>query len=1390
MKLLRFLPIVLAALTLTSSNARAQFCTDWECDNQPPEWQPPASPAPVLTIVHHPDYVNSVQGSATAMYGTPAYTSLDQPRGVSLLYSSGLAAPRTLVRVNAWMAEAPARLSIRVRNSATGAWQTFPNGSQELFYTGAAGTSHLAAQFDVGGLASGAYPFDVVVRAHWSDGTTTETVQPVRVLVVNESASPYGAGWIIAGLQRVIPGAGGVMVLNGDGSAQWFAYPGSCEPGMLSYYCNYTPPEGEFGRLATTPSGGWVRYSETTFTKTEFGPDGRMTLLSEGGGLVTTFGYDAAGRLSTITDPAGKVLHLGYDGAGKLAWIDDPGGRRVTFRVTASGVLDQICDPEGCPFGGWYDAQRRLAWSTDRAGTRWDYAYDAFGQLQRTTEPAIIVDGGAVVRPSSTVGSLAAAVLPSAGTGTMSSPAPWLDPEAVRVTATDPALNETRFQLDRYGSPTRIESPGRVTTIERDPSGRPLRTVAFNGDVTEYTYVGARPATVQDVTNGRTTTFTWTAYNTCCIETGNWIYPAGTYYDYPVLITTPGEPDAEYMRLLSQPVPLRLGSSRYVYEEVDAYGRPGVVYGPGGHTRSYFAATGAMNLDSVSTSSGNEELVTRFSYDSFGRVVKTKDHRGTEITTNYDALNRPTTSGGPAGSTIYTYSSAGWLHTVTDPLNQVYTYTRNALGWLETEQDPRGGLLRMTYDVLGQAASATNRRGQTVRYEYDGFGQMIRRTSHEGAVTTYGYDPAGLWISAENAESADTLRNFRGSTPSVDQISARAGVRYVLNTRRDHQSNSSVVTSNWGYGLTHVYLNDQSGRVRQIHDHATGLYTSIVRDEALNRTIRLLPSGDSIIQGVTETRYTDPSAASTLGRSYVYDAMGWVSQRSRPGAYNDVFLHDVRGQLSSEVRYDAAWYPLTGRSYAYDAAANPADAGTVVTAGNRLEWYNGYALTYDADGNLIRKYKPEAGIDWFFTWNSLGQLVQASGTSNAGASWHVVTYGYDGWGRRVRQTANGVTTRFLYDGQHVVSETDGAGAVVRSFTYYEGVDRPHSMRVGGQTYYYITDHQGSVTGLVNSSGTLVNHYEYSPFGTAVVASEAVANPLRYAGGRVDLETGLSFNRVRYYDPALQRFISEDPLGLAAGANVYSYAGNNPLNLRDPSGMNPCPGGKQLINGTCGVYLMPTIRLRLYVRPPGGSAVHAPWFRPMYGDREYIIGVATEYEYLQDLSQQYQDQLQRERVLAAVQSTRGAADLGVGFVPGVSTIHDVSVLLSGFNVITGERVGLGGRGIALIGAVTPVSGGQIRAGGAAIGKLLNGLSEGALKYPGKVGRWEWHHVEPKYLGGAANGDRRFLPAEYHQLITNAFRELAAYGNGAVSAARQSQIMRDVYARFPIDLFPRW
>jgi RHS repeat-associated protein len=93
--------------------------------------------------------------------------------------------------------------------------------------------------------------------------------------------------------------------------------------------------------------------------------------------------------------------------------------------------------------------------------------------------------------------------------------------------------------------------------------------------------------------------------------------------------------------------------------------------------------------------------------------------------------------------------------------------------------------------------------------------------------------------------------------------------------------------------------------------------------------------------------------------------------------------------------------------------------------------------------------------------------------------------------------------------------------------------------------------------VTSSSGSGLVQYTYDPFGNTTIAGSSTST-YQYTGREND-GTGLYFFRERYYNSTLQRFISEDPAGLAGGVNSYAYVGDAPSDFTDPLGLSPVPG---------------------------------------------------------------------------------------------------------------------------------------------------------------------------------------------------------------------------------------
>jgi RHS repeat-associated protein len=106
---------------------------------------------------------------------------------------------------------------------------------------------------------------------------------------------------------------------------------------------------------------------------------------------------------------------------------------------------------------------------------------------------------------------------------------------------------------------------------------------------------------------------------------------------------------------------------------------------------------------------------------------------------------------------------------------------------------------------------------------------------------------------------------------------------------------------------------------------------------------------------------------------------------------------------------------------------------------------------------------------------------------------------------------------------------------------------------------YHCNHLGTPIALINTQGMIDWAVELDPWGNVLneFNPKGIDQPIRMQGQQVDRESGLFYNRHRYYDPAMGRYITQDPIGLWGGFNPYSYVKEKPLSFTDPRGLQAC-----------------------------------------------------------------------------------------------------------------------------------------------------------------------------------------------------------------------------------------
>lgn len=530
--------------------------------------------------------------------------------------------------------------------------------------------------------------------------------------------------------------------------------------------------------------------------------------------------------------------------------------------------------------------------------------------------------------------------------------------------------------------------------------------------------------------------------------------------------------------------------------------------------------------------------------DTLGRPVAATDPLGATTATTYDPLYGIASLTDPNGdATGFTYDADGNLLSVTDPRNNVTGFSYDARDRLITRTDPLGNGARFAYDNDSNLVAVTDRKGQPSGYVYDALNRLAEAYYCTGgtscasssadlqASVAYTWDagnrltvirdlPAGVTSGGTVARDYDLLDRLTSETTTPPGTTTALG---TASYTYDAASRPATMTA--GSAPTLAYSFDPGNRLTGISSGGTAS-VCIGYDAANRRTLLVLPDGGSA--------------------SYGYDAASELTVLTdKPG-----------GSLSPCTAGTGT--ALGTLAYTYDDAGRRASAagvnlvksvlpGAVTTAtynaDNQLtKWVTGAGRinpTWDANGNLTND-----GTS-VYTWDARDRLLAVGS---------VASFAYDAAGRRLSLTAGGSTAYYLYDRLNPVAILGGSGGATTQLLTGLNLDERFAATTSGTTESYLVDALGSTVALAAPGGTsLSTTYAYAASGVTEASGAVSTNSFQFTGREND-PTGLYYLRARYYNPTWGRFISEDPIGLNGGINLYAYAGDSPLNLIDPTGL--------------------------------------------------------------------------------------------------------------------------------------------------------------------------------------------------------------------------------------------
>jgi RHS repeat-associated protein len=564
-------------------------------------------------------------------------------------------------------------------------------------------------------------------------------------------------------------------------------------------------------------------------------------------------------------------------------------------------------------------------------------------------------------------------------------------------------------------------------------------------------------------------------------------------------------------------------------------------------------------------------------------------------------------------ATHFEYNVTGGLTAIKYSDRSQMSYEYDAMGDMTRIQTEGGATTSFRYDKFGAAVAMSNADGHQASFRYDSEGNMIEVRNFKGEVASFGYDIGGKLTSARlfdgryhayvldlqdrvsrvtGGDQQSLLEIERDELGRITKKIYRDGweVTYkwgdhseLLEAANPHATITFEWTPDMRIAAEHVndfsifYNYDEVGNRKQL---VTNLGRAIEYSwDARNRLVKIVDSGhieysfeyDSLdlfakwnCPGVAQTFQFDTrhrmrrrtavklDSGTMIGdRAFEYDIEGKLVKMRDPQHGNFTYRYSILGAILS-VESEAGGHT---EQYAYDPNENLIQGydGSQIGygLGNRLAWATGRRFNHNSAGSMTGLRENEK--EWSLQYDPEERLSKVEGPDGL-----VAEYQYDPLGRRIAKTVNGRTTKFLWDGGSLLREVDCSGEG------YDYLFLPETLLPLGVTqpaghFSFVLDQAGTPTEAVDSQGEVAWSGDYTAFGELLSEHQnRIRNTFRFQGQYYDEETGFHYNFQRYYYPRYARYLTQDPLGVRSGANVYRYV-LNPFNWVDPRGLDFADG---------------------------------------------------------------------------------------------------------------------------------------------------------------------------------------------------------------------------------------
>lgn len=908
--------------------------------------------------------------------------------------------------------------------------------------------------------------------------------------------------------------------------------------GDKTVFIDYTAPKNIYSYYRWDSKGRVVEKVGLccgTQATLEYDEDDNVIKRTDANQGISTYTYDDRGNMLSATDALGNTERYTYETTfNQVTSYQDKNGNTYQFSYDNNGSLTSISGPTGFSNSytyndkGWqvtvtdansnvtrtdYNDDGTTASVMDAAGYTQSFTYDGFGNIVSATD------------------------------GRNNTTSYQYDALSRITQQTDALGNTTTLSYDKVGNIVRIkDAANRITAYSYDAVGNVTTKTDALGNVTTLTYDGkGNVLSVKDVL-GQVTTMAYNERNKLVSQTN----PAGetTGYDY------------------------------------DGSGNLMAVFQPNGNTIGYDYDA----INRVVAISDNMGLLASYTYDGNGNRLTVTDGLDRTVTYTYDGLNRKTSETLPSGSkTSYTYDANSNLLTVTDALNNQTQYTYSSLNQQLShidalnakttfEYDGNGNLVKATdannntttwtYDALNRNTHIGFANATSLSYSYDALGNVIESKDRAQQSTQYAYDALGRLLSKTYADKSQDVFAYDALGQLLKAVNKDATVTFAYDQAgRVVSETLNGKTTSYGYDVaagkrTYTY---PSGMKVEERLNARDLITTLLQNgaEVVNMTYNIAgqKTEQTFANGIT-TNYNYnqngwleqiADANSILNLKMTYDALGNITKREDVlnAERTESYSYDVISQLTGFLRGTKV-----NHSFQFDLLGNRVkvveDGITTNYSANNVNAYTSvsgglsFTPSYDGNGNLLNDDKHK------FTYDMNNRMVTAD----------AVTFKYDALGRRI--VKNDIS--YYYVGDQMVEEYND-NTLVASYLFGNNIDETLLMNRNGESYFYHTNHLGSIMALTDSKGALKERVDYDAYGKPLffdvdgisLEESEVGNNILFTGREYDGELGTYYFRARSMHLMVGRFMQHDPLLYIDGMNDLSYVGNEVINYTDVYG---------------------------------------------------------------------------------------------------------------------------------------------------------------------------------------------------------------------------------------------